>query len=138
MPKSKHLSAYPEQYFDVYELVEQSQEFTFPALGHREALALRLDLYGFKGALRHEQHPAHRKWDKYKILINDTEEGSYLSIRDCALDFEALFKDIPIKQLPTTSPSLNSSEPCEDDGLEDEMDDTLKNMGYGLGDEDES
>lgn len=88
MPKSKDVSKYPHIYFDLFRQVESGTSYCSPVIDRTKLQSLRFDLYGFLGALEHENHPKARLWKSYTISINKDE--STLSIIEGKGDIEDL------------------------------------------------
>ena len=143
MPKSKRLSAYPDQYFQVFELTEAEGKFVFPAIPKSEAHSLRFDLYGFKGALHAEDHPQARAWDRYKItLVSDIRIPGMLcvTLTDVSQLMDALFErcDLPARNTTPSPPqSLDDIPdfPMPIVGDANEMDNALGSLGYTSGED---
>lgn len=76
MPRPKNLSSYPSELLDLASRLATENLFLhFPT--HREAAAVRLTLYGLKGAIRHEQASSlYPDFMASRITIYPSKSGS--------------------------------------------------------------
>lgn len=127
MSKSKRVSSYSEVYFDMLAQVESGQPYTSPVLPLETAKAIQFDLYGFRGALAHENHPKERLWSSYKISVKREEDGVNAKLkiesRDSAIH-ESLRSTLTI---PSTTHHVENI-PTEEELENDKMGDIISNL----------
>ncbi len=138
MSKPKTIAAYPPEYFSIFEQVDTNDSYYSGPMTHKQVQSIRLDLYGFRGALSHEEHPSARRWSAYKIYIRVRDGDHYIEIkREEALS--ALLQGIQEtkEEFPDIDPAdLDLSKEQTDTG--DGMKSVLDMLGYTGGDKDAS
>lgn len=73
MPRRKELTAYPEEYFRAIERAHDDGEFIIPCPTHKDAEAVRAQLYVFRDVLRSENHHLAGVADKLSFNIDGTK-----------------------------------------------------------------
>lgn len=120
MPKSKRISAYPKQYFQVFQKAIMEGSYSTPLMSQKQRDSLIFDLNGFRRALHSEDHPMARETDQIKVCRRGKGDESFVYF-ESNNDMGAL-----LGNFEDTGYEMDST--FDATALDDEMDSTIADI----------